>query len=161
MSNSDRGKDGSSAKPATSKKSALEIIVVTLVSAALGAAAAYSPFQFFPGKTGEPHSEQSSLATAPPNVFHLPPLVTNLASPTDTWIRLEASLVIDTRSMTHPEVVSIEIAGDFLAYLRTLTASQLEGAVGLQNLRQDLFERAAIRSGGKVTELIVRTLVIQ
>jgi hypothetical protein len=31
----------------------------------------------------------------------------------------------------------------------------------LQNIRQDLNERALIRSGGKVTELIIRTLVVQ
>ena len=38
---------------------------------------------------------------------------------------------------------------------------QFEGSRGLQHLRDDLSERANIRSSGKVRELIIETLVIQ
>ena len=130
----------------TLKKSVVEILVVAIVAAAIGCAASYSQLQLFSTKPAEPRPDQ---ATETPS------------SPADVWVRLEVSLVIDTRSTPHPDVLSTEIAGDFLIYMRTLTLAQLEGGVGLQNLRQDLFERAAIRSGGKVTELVVRTLVIQ
>ena len=54
-----------------------------------------------------------------------------------------------------------EIAGDILAFLRTTSLSQIQGAAGLQNLRDDLNERVAIRSGGSVKELVIRTLVVQ
>ncbi len=148
----------------TLKKSVVEILVVAIVAAAIGCAASYSQLQLFSTKPAEPRPDQATETPSPPaatSVFHLPPLVTNLASPADVWVRLEVSLVIDTLSTPHPDVLSTEIAGDFLIYMRTLTLAQLEGGVGLQNLRQDLFERAAIRSGGKVTELVVRTLVIQ
>ena len=43
-------------------------------------------------------------------------------------------------------VVAGRDRGDELAYLRTVTLSQIEGPIGLQNIRQDLNERAAIRS---------------
>jgi flagellar FliL protein len=39
--------------------------------------------------------------------------------------------------------------------------SQIEGPIGLQNLRQELNERASIRSNGAVKELVIRTLVVQ
>ena len=45
--------------------------------------------------------------------------------------------------------------------LGALSAAQIEGARGLQYLREDLNERAAIRSAGKVRELIIETLVVQ
>ena len=95
------------------------------------------------------------------SLFDMPPIVTNLGEPRDTWIRLEASIVFDAKALPHPEVIAGEIAGDELAYLHTVALTQIEGPIGLQNVRQDLNERAVIRSGGKVTELIVRTLVVQ
>ena len=111
------------------------------------------------GKTDKPAAARDRPATA--DLFDLPPIITNLAAPTDTWIRLEVSIVFDAKDVPHPEVLGGEIAGDLLAYLRTLTVVQLEGPIGLQNLRQDLSERVAVRSAGKVTELIIRTLVVQ
>ena len=61
-------------------------------------------------------------------MFDLPPIVTNIAAPADTWIRLEASIVFDAKALPHPEVVAAEIATDELAYLRTVTLSQIAGS---------------------------------
>jgi flagellar FliL protein len=94
-------------------------------------------------------------------MFDMPPVVTNLGAPQDTWIRLEASIVYDAKALPNPEAMAGQIAGDELAYLRTVTLKQIEGPIGLENIRQDLNERASIRSEGKVTELIIRTLVVQ
>jgi len=95
------------------------------------------------------------------NLLDLPPIVTNLAAPTDIWVRVEASIVFDPKSTLHPEVLAAEIAGDELAFLRTLSLAQLEGPIGLENVRQDLADRASVRSGGKIAELVIRTLVLQ
>jgi flagellar FliL protein len=94
-------------------------------------------------------------------LFDLPVIVTNLASPQDTWIRLEGSLLLDAKAAPHPEALGAQIAGDILAFLRTTSLTQLQGIAGLQNLRQDLNERVATRSNGIVKELVIRTLVIQ
>jgi flagellar FliL protein len=96
-----------------------------------------------------------------PHIIDLPPIVTNLGAPVDTWIRVEASIVFDPKTMEHPEIVGAEIATDELAYLRTLALPDLQGPIGLANIRQDLADRAMIRSGGKVSEFILRTLVVQ
>ena len=98
---------------------------------------------------------------AGPTIIDLPPIVTNVAAPSDTWVRLEGAIVFDASTLPHPEVVAAEIATDELAYLHTVTVSQLQGPIGLENIRQDLRDRAAIRSNGKVTELLVKTLVLQ
>ena len=65
------------------------------------------------------------------------------------------------KTLPHPEARRGEIGDDILAYLRTVTLKQLEGPVGLQSIREDLNERAATRSDGKVREFVIRTLVVQ
>jgi flagellar FliL protein len=91
----------------------------------------------------------------------LSPVVTNLASPPNTWIRLEAAVVTDQLTEEEANVLVARVGEDVVAYLRTISPAQIEGARGLQYLREDLNERAAIRSSGKVRELIIETLVVQ
>ncbi len=69
--------------------------------------------------------------------------------------------MFDPKALPHPEAVAGKIGEDILAYLRTVTLKQLEGPIGLEAIREDLNERAAIRSEGKVRELVLRTLVVQ
>jgi flagellar protein FliL len=89
------------------------------------------------------------------------PVVTNLAAPPNAWIRMEASIVTDKLSEEEAYVLTSRIGEDIIAYLRTLTPAQIEGARGLQYLREDLNERAVTRTSGKVRELIIETLVVQ
>jgi flagellar FliL protein len=91
----------------------------------------------------------------------LAPIITNLAQPPETWVRLEASLVLDPRQKPLPDVMVGEIGNDLLAYMRTVTLRQIEGPSGLRQLGEDLNERVAIRSEGRVHELIIQTLVVQ
>lgn len=88
-------------------------------------------------------------------------VVTNLASPPDTWVRLEASMVFKNGALENPEVTGAELRQDFLAYLRTVNIAQLEGPSALPHLLEDLNERAAVRTSGRVSELVVQALVIQ
>ena len=139
------------------RQTILAVLIVTVMAAAMGAL-----FAVPPPAPEHPKTEAVAGAAPPPtDLFEMPPIVTNLGAPKDTWIRLEASIVFDAKSVAHPESLADEIAADELAYLRTVSLSQIEGPIGLQNIRQDLNERAAIRSNGKVSELIIRTLVVQ
>ncbi len=91
----------------------------------------------------------------------LPPIIANLADPQDTWVRLQATLVLDAAAAPRADADAAEIAGDILGFVHTLTLTQIAGASGLQHLREDLNERAVIRSNGRVRELILQTLVVQ
>jgi flagellar protein FliL len=91
----------------------------------------------------------------------LPPIVTNLADPSSAWVRLQAAVVVDRQTTTKPDVLGAEIADDILGFLKTMSIGQISGASGLQHLREDLSERASIRSQGHVRELIIQTLVVQ
>jgi flagellar protein FliL len=109
---------------------------------------------------------QAAVIASQPNysgvsLVDLPPVITNLADPTSAWVRLQASVVVDRQTTTKPDVLGAEIADDILGFMKTLSLSQIGGASGLQHLREDLSERASIRSQGHVRELIIQTLVVQ
>jgi flagellar protein FliL len=93
-------------------------------------------------------------------LYGLSPIVTNLASPERTWIRLEASIVLDGET-ADAKGLAATITEDAVAYLRTLSLPLIEGSSGLLHLREDLNDRARIRSGGKVRDLIIHTLIVE
>ena len=83
------------------------------------------------------------------------------AAPANNWARVEASMVTDSLNDEEAGILAAHISEDIVIYLRSASAAQFEGARGLQHLRDDLTERANVRSSGKVRELIIETLVIQ
>jgi flagellar FliL protein len=95
------------------------------------------------------------------SLLKVPPVVANLASPQDVWVRVEASIVVADTEIATPDVLAGEIAEDILAYLRTVSLEQIEGPSGLLHLHEDLNDRVAIRSNDQVHELIIETLVVQ
>ena len=142
------------------KKLAIELLVVAVIAA--GAGVLLSTLQPAPAANPDAGAgSQPDCAAAASDILDLPPVVTTLAAPADAFIRVEASIVFDGKSTPHPEVLAAEIATDELAYLRTLVLTEIQGPIGLANLRQDLGDRAVTRSGGKVNEYILRTLVVQ
>ncbi|MGO9673072.1 MAG: flagellar basal body-associated FliL family protein [Methylocella sp.] len=142
------------------------MVALTLIAAAAGAALG---LRLAASARAEPPNvaEAAAAARAPApyageaNLRDLPPIIANLADPPDAWVRLQATLVFDSASTPKPDVVAAQIAEDILGFMRTVTLAQIAGASGLQHLREDLNERAAIRSEGRVRELILQTLVVQ
>jgi flagellar FliL protein len=93
-----------------------------------------------------------------PELVTLLPITTNLYYPSDSWVRLEIALVFEK----DPDLkLAHLIHQDLLSYMRTVSLQQIEGARGFQHLRDDLTERAAIRSDGRVSNLIFRTFLIE
>ena len=109
------------------------------------------------GKTEKP-AATGQEAAAGPTLVQLAPITTNLASPADVWIRVEASVVYDA---PQPQAMTEEIHQDLLALVRTLKMHQIEGASGYQHLKADLEERAAIRSGGHAKQILIRTMLLE
>jgi flagellar FliL protein len=113
-----------------------------------------------PGATNPPE-DRKFAALIEMGTMDLAPVVTNLAAPSDVWVRVEGSLVFEGKTLPHGEALAGQIAGDILAFMRTQTLAQIQGVAGLLHLRQDLNERVATRSQGQVREFIIRTLVVQ
>ena len=141
------------------------ILLLTLVALGAGAVTGFHLFV-----TVERVVDAKKNVAAPPvastyagtaRLHKLSPIVTNLAAPANTWARVEASMVTDSMADEEAGILAAHIGEDIIAYLRSASVAQFEGARGLQHLRDDLTERAKIRSSGKVRELIIETLVIQ
>ncbi|WP_263487582.1 MULTISPECIES: flagellar basal body-associated FliL family protein [unclassified Mesorhizobium] len=93
-----------------------------------------------------------------PSLVALAPITTNIASPAETWIRMEVSVVYDA---PQPPAMSDKIHQDLLAFVRTLKMHQIEGASGYQHLKADIEERASIRSQGHAKQVLIRTLLLE
>src|SRR5690606_9926204 len=82
------------------------------------------------GKGGKgkevPHGEEAGEAVMVGHQMIIPlaPITTNLSSPSNIWIRLEASIVLDQP----PEpALANTIHQDLLGFVRTLTMHEIEG----------------------------------
>ena len=111
----------------------------------------------------------ASVASAAPTlpypstveVRELSPIVVNLAEPPESRMRLQAAIVYDKSALPDANLAAAQVTDDIVAFLKTLTLAGLQGASGLQNLREDLTERASVRSQGKVREVVIETLVVE
>jgi flagellar FliL protein len=119
------------------------------------------------GGQGREHADPHGKSKPPPDPIagltlkQLTPIVTNLAAPGSSLVRLEASILYDAKGVAHPDVLMAELTSDTVAYLRSVPLSSLEGAEGLRRLHEDLSDRVATRSEGHVRQLIIESLVVQ
>ncbi|WP_421916496.1 flagellar basal body-associated FliL family protein [Mesorhizobium sp.] len=107
---------------------------------------------------GKPEGGGAHGAAGVSTLVPLAPITTNLASPADMWIRLEVAVVYD---VPQPPALAEQIQQDLMALARTLKLHQIEGASGYQHLKADLEERAMIRGGGHVKQVLIRTLLLE
>ncbi|MDE2579168.1 MAG: flagellar basal body-associated FliL family protein [Hyphomicrobiales bacterium] len=106
-------------------------------------------------------AEQAAEAAPAGVVREMKPIIVNLAAPPGAWVRLEAAVAFKADAKKIDDVVVHELGNDFAAFLRSLSASDLEGPQGLARLKDDLFDRATIRSDKKAREVLIETLVVQ
>ena len=96
--------------------------------------------------TAPAETSGEAAPTASTVVVKLEPVVTNISNPHNVLVRVEASILIDPTKTSEPDAVATQIQSDTLTFLRTLDLAQIEGARGLLHLREDLRERAILRS---------------
>lgn len=107
---------------------------------------------------GKKEAGLPKISTPAAGVVLLEPITTNLAYPSENWIRLEVALAFKGA----PELTMAEnIHQDILAYMRTVSLQQIEGPRGFQYLKDDIEERVDLRSQGKVAKVMFRSFVIE
>ncbi|WP_117190953.1 flagellar basal body-associated FliL family protein [Rhizobium terrae] len=110
------------------------------------------------GEAGKKEEGLPHISTEANGVVLLEPITTNLAYPSENWIRLEVALAFKGP----PEMPLAEsIHQDILGYMRTVSLQQIEGPRGFQYLKDDIQERVDLRSQGKVAKVMFRTFVIE
>jgi flagellar protein FliL len=137
------------------------VAVLTLIAAAGG--------WLLGGQLGLGLPEAAKTAGAKPataaevptgSVVPLKPILTNIKIPQDVWIRLEAGVVARPGEKVSDELAAT-VAGDFMAFMKTVNLMQLRGPAGIEYLRTDLQERALIRSEGKIEKVYIWALVME
>lgn len=98
------------------------------------------------------------LANEENNVIALEPITSNLAYPSESWVRLEVALLFGDKP---DEKTAEEVHQDIMAYIRTVSLQQIQSARGFEYLRQDIKERATLRTEGRVKDVMFRTFVVQ
>lgn len=155
----------------------LALLAVTVAAAAGGGMVGYNFLSLRSGETARAlevekpvegsHAAGHGATDKPPaapvklEVRDLPPIVTNLARPAKSWVRLQSAIVYDASELPHVEALVAALMGDITAFLGTLDLASLEGPDGLRRLQEELSERAATRSERRLREFIIETLVIQ
>lgn len=110
------------------------------------------------GEEGEKKEGEGEDSTLSGRAKPLAPILTNLAAPNDVWVRLEVAVVAEGDTT---DAMLEDIHQDLLSYMRTTKLHQVEGPSGFLNLRAELDDRASIRSGGKVSRVLVRTIIFE
>ncbi|MCK0207902.1 flagellar basal body-associated FliL family protein [Starkeya koreensis] len=147
----------------------LPLAVLTLLAGATGggvgiqlaSTVAKSVTEQVKAKPAEPETPPMRYSSKDTLMEPLKPIVANLAAPSQTFVRIEASIIYRNGALPNAQIAAAEIRDDFMGYLRTLSLSQIEGPSGLLHLREDLNERAKLRTQGHVDELVLETLVVQ
>ncbi|MBO9122694.1 MULTISPECIES: flagellar basal body-associated FliL family protein [unclassified Rhizobium] len=109
-----------------------------------------------PAKAGETGLQK--ISTEANNVVQLEPITSNLAYPSENWVRLEVALLF---SGTPDVKLAEDIHQDIMAYIRTVSLQQIEGPRGFEYLRDDIQERVDLRAQGRVSKVMFRTFVIE
>ena len=131
------------------------------IDAQLKARAVASTQEKVEAPAGSPGPAAPAPAASPTaRLVALAPIVANLSEPANAWMRVEASILVDGTE-AGSEVLAAQLAEDILAYLRTTTLAQFEGASGFQNLREDFRDRAAIRDPARIKDIVIHGVVVE
>ncbi|MBB4005039.1 flagellar basal body-associated FliL family protein [Aurantimonas endophytica] len=159
--------DDAGAKKRSMIQTVIAVAILTLVAGAggtlvgwltggTGAPATAEPVAAAPAPALSPRSDIAAAegSNLPLRLIPLKPVVTNIYAPANAWLRIEASIVVEDDGSIDAEILAAEIEADTLAFLRSLQLAQVEGTRGLLHLRDDLRERAKLRSPAVVDYLI-------
>lgn len=94
-------------------------------------------------------------------IVPLPPVLTTLAAPPGTWIRLEGSALVQRETEDSPEHLADKAGEHILSYLRTVRLDQIEGPSGTLGLRRDLTEMVRALSDGQVRGILIYGLLVE
>lgn len=91
----------------------------------------------------------------------LPPVVTNLAQPTNVWVRLDGFLVVKKSPDIKVADTGPQMAPFILSYLKSAKITDLQGAGGLAALNSDLNEIVRTASNGNVHSVLLTGLIVE
>jgi flagellar protein FliL len=134
--------------------------VATLLSGKPAAEAATTPLEGEVAKsegavTETEHQENGGV------IRQLAPIITNLASPKDTWMRIEVSLVISPEAQAEQDIIAVQSSDKILTMLRTVSLAQIEGPSGFLHLKEDINDLLRESSENKIRQVLINSMVVE
>lgn len=94
-------------------------------------------------------------------IVPISPIIANIANPSTTWIRMEATLAVSKAATAKPADIAQMVSPRILAYLKTLKIADLQSASGMQFVSADIDEIARTASTGQVRSVLLTGFVIE
>jgi flagellar protein FliL len=91
----------------------------------------------------------------------LAPIISNLGTPSDTWMRLELSLLLDEKAKQDEDVIAVKSSDYVVSFLRTLSLKKLEGPSGFLHFREDLNDLLSDSSDKKIVGVLIGSMVVE
>jgi flagellar protein FliL len=107
------------------------------------------------GEAGGEHGGNNGI------IRQLAPIVTNLASPKDVWMRIEISIVIKPEAKSEQDLIAVNSSDQILALLRTMDLAQIEGPSGFLHFREDINDLVRESSEHKVAQVLINSMVVE
>jgi flagellar FliL protein len=157
----------------------MKTVLSAVIAAVLAGGLGFASIKVFPPPAAKPAETTTPIVKAGPakagghgapakpgagalqNFIELPPVVVGLSAPAGMWVRFEGAAIVEPMDAKTSQELRARLAEDFASYFAAMSLPEIEGAVGLKAVREDLQERARLRSEGKVKEVIISTLVAQ
>jgi flagellar FliL protein len=105
--------------------------------------------------SGEAHGASTGI------IRQLAPIVTNLATPKDVWMRIEVSIVIKPEAQAEQDLIAVRSSDQILALLRTVHLTQIEGPSGFLHFREDINDLVRESSEHKVAQVLISSMVVE
>ena len=147
-------------------KGASSGVVLGLIAGTLAAIGGGFAFGAFLLQQPEPRAAPAALPplklpqTSGSEVKLLAPIVANLGNPADTYVRLEGAILLEPAT-PDTGVLAAKVSDDLVAYLRTVSITEIQGATGFQYFREDLKQHAIKQGGGKVRDFFILTFAVE
>ena len=119
------------------------------------------------GETEQPQAAEAQVeASQEPAenasiIRQLSPIITNLASPKDTWMRIEVSIVINPEARAEQDLIAVKSSDQIMAFLRTVDLAQVEGPSGYLHFREDINDLVRESSDNKVAQVLISSMVVE
>ncbi len=107
------------------------------------------------GAASDEHGENTGI------IRQLAPIITNLASPKDVWMRIEVSIVIKPEAKAEQDLIAVKSSDQILALLRTIDLAQIEGPSGFLHFREDINDLVRESSEHKVAQVLINSMVVE
>ena len=107
------------------------------------------------------HTSSESSVAAKTIVRPLAPIISNLGLPSETWMRLELSLLLNPAASSEQDIVAAKAGESVVTFLRTVELKKIEGPSGFLHFREDLSDMLTTQFHDSVTGVLIGSMVVE